>query len=167
MSSTMNNGQQNISVMTQPLSHTSREMFLFMLAKCFRSQANEIKWAVILKWSWPFVAICLVYASNTSPLPYVRAACDRRTTLIRTATHFTGLIRIPAATQLQNYVDFLSQDIWQLLQSGGRNAKPWRVCVLHLAKQLILKLVVCILLLVLGQVQGFRLTQHWFEYFIQ
>jgi hypothetical protein len=31
---------------------------------------------------------------------------------------------------------------------------------------LILKLVVCILLRVLGQVQGFRLTQHWFEYFI-
>jgi hypothetical protein len=30
-----------------------------------------------------------------------------------------------------------------------------------------LKLVVCILLRVLGQVQGFRLTQHWFEYFIQ
>jgi hypothetical protein len=29
------------------------------------------------------------------------------------------------------------------------------------------KLVVCILLRVLGQVQGFRLTQHWFEYFIQ
>jgi hypothetical protein len=28
-----------------------------------------------------------------------------------------------------------------------------------------LKLVVCILLRVLGQVQGFRLTQHWFEYF--
>jgi hypothetical protein len=28
-------------------------------------------------------------------------------------------------------------------------------------------LVVCILLRVLGQVQGFRLTQHWFEYFIQ
>jgi hypothetical protein len=27
----------------------------------------------------------------------------------------------------------------------------------------ILKLVVCILLRVLGQVQGFRLTQHWFE----
>jgi hypothetical protein len=32
---------------------------------------------------------------------------------------------------------------------------------------LVLKLVVCILLRVLGQVQGFRLTQHWFEYFIQ
>jgi hypothetical protein len=30
-----------------------------------------------------------------------------------------------------------------------------------------LKLVVCVLLRVLGQVQGFRLTQHWFEYFIQ
>jgi hypothetical protein len=30
-----------------------------------------------------------------------------------------------------------------------------------------LKLVVCILLRVLGQVQVFRLTQHWFEYFIQ
>jgi hypothetical protein len=29
----------------------------------------------------------------------------------------------------------------------------------------ILKLVVCILLCVLGQVQGFRLTQHCFEYF--
>jgi hypothetical protein len=28
----------------------------------------------------------------------------------------------------------------------------------------ILKLVVCILFRVLGQVQGFRLTQHWFEY---
>jgi hypothetical protein len=27
---------------------------------------------------------------------------------------------------------------------------------------LILKLVVCILLRVLGQVKGFRLTQHWF-----
>jgi hypothetical protein len=31
----------------------------------------------------------------------------------------------------------------------------------------ILKLVLCILLRVLGQVQGFLLTQHWFEYFIQ
>jgi hypothetical protein len=30
-----------------------------------------------------------------------------------------------------------------------------------------LKLVVCILLRVLGQVQGLRLTQHCFEYFIQ
>jgi hypothetical protein len=30
-----------------------------------------------------------------------------------------------------------------------------------------LKLVVCILLRVLGQVQGFRLTQNCFEYFIQ
>jgi hypothetical protein len=30
-----------------------------------------------------------------------------------------------------------------------------------------LKLVVCILLRVLGQVQGFCLTQHWFEYFTQ
>jgi hypothetical protein len=29
-----------------------------------------------------------------------------------------------------------------------------------------LKLVVCILLRGVGQVQGFRLTQHWFEYFI-
>jgi hypothetical protein len=29
-----------------------------------------------------------------------------------------------------------------------------------------LKLVVCILLRVLGQVEAFRLTQHWFEYFI-
>jgi hypothetical protein len=31
----------------------------------------------------------------------------------------------------------------------------------------ILKLVVCILLRVLGQVEGCRLTQHCFEYFIQ
>jgi hypothetical protein len=38
--------------------------------------------------------------------------------------------------------------------------------ILGLYNQLILKLVVCILLRVLGQVQGFRLTQHWFEYFI-
>jgi hypothetical protein len=30
-----------------------------------------------------------------------------------------------------------------------------------------LKVGFCILLRVLGQVQGFRLTQHWFEYFIQ
>jgi hypothetical protein len=30
-----------------------------------------------------------------------------------------------------------------------------------------LQLVVCILLRVLGQVQGFRLTQHWFGYFVQ
>jgi hypothetical protein len=34
-------------------------------------------------------------------------------------------------------------------------------------KVLILKLVVCILLRVLRQVQGFHLTQHWFKYFIQ
>jgi hypothetical protein len=32
---------------------------------------------------------------------------------------------------------------------------------------MILKLTVCILLRVLGQVQGFRLTQYCFEYFIQ
>jgi hypothetical protein len=32
---------------------------------------------------------------------------------------------------------------------------------------ILLKLVVCILLCVLGQVQDFRLTQHSFEYFIQ
>jgi hypothetical protein len=31
---------------------------------------------------------------------------------------------------------------------------------------IILNLVVCILLRVLGQVQCFRLTQNWFEYFI-
>jgi hypothetical protein len=31
----------------------------------------------------------------------------------------------------------------------------------------VLKLVVCILLRVLGQVQGFRLMQHCFEYFVQ
>jgi hypothetical protein len=34
-------------------------------------------------------------------------------------------------------------------------------------KEITLKLAVCILLRVLGQVQGFRLAQHWFEYFIQ
>jgi hypothetical protein len=34
-------------------------------------------------------------------------------------------------------------------------------------KSKVLKLVVCILLRVLGQVQGFCLTQHSFEYFIQ
>jgi hypothetical protein len=34
-------------------------------------------------------------------------------------------------------------------------------------RNITLKLVVCILLRVLGQVQGFRLTQHCFEYFIQ
>jgi hypothetical protein len=37
---------------------------------------------------------------------------------------------------------------------------------LSIYNNLILKLVVCILLRVLGQVEGFRLTQHWFEYFI-
>jgi hypothetical protein len=36
----------------------------------------------------------------------------------------------------------------------------------NIANIIVLKLVVCILLRVLGQVQGFRLTQHWFEYFI-
>jgi hypothetical protein len=30
--------------------------------------------------------------------------------------------------------------------------------------RMVLKLIVCILLRVLGQVQGVRLTQHWFEY---
>jgi hypothetical protein len=33
--------------------------------------------------------------------------------------------------------------------------------------RVILKLVVCILLRLLDKIQGFRLTQHWFEYFIQ
>jgi hypothetical protein len=37
--------------------------------------------------------------------------------------------------------------------------------LLKWTKMFILKLVVCILLRVLGQVQGFRLTQHSFEYF--
>jgi hypothetical protein len=36
----------------------------------------------------------------------------------------------------------------------------------QLSSSWVLKFVVCILLRVLGQVQGFRLTQHWFEYFI-
>jgi hypothetical protein len=49
MSSTMDNFQHNISVMNQPLSHIFREMALFMLAKCFRAESIEIKWAVILK----------------------------------------------------------------------------------------------------------------------
>jgi hypothetical protein len=43
------------------------------------------------------------------------------------------------------------------------------VIVLMLLSRLkleILKLVVCILLCVLCQLQGFRLTQHYFEYFI-
>jgi hypothetical protein len=48
---------------------------------------------------------------------------------------------------------------------------PWALCetgspACFQLYKIILKLVVCILLRVLGQVQGFRLTQHWFEYFI-
>jgi hypothetical protein len=46
------------------------------------------------------------------------------------------------------------------------NKEP-RLYQISLALLTILKLVVCIPLRVLGQVQGFRLTQHWFEYFIQ
>jgi hypothetical protein len=42
---------------------------------------------------------------------------------------------------------------------GRKIVRLWQIIV-------ILKLVVCILLRVLGQVEGFRLTQHWFEYFI-
>jgi hypothetical protein len=42
----------------------------------------------------------------------------------------------------------------------------WHTIAYYLTFTNILKLVVCILLRVLGQVQGFRLTQHWFEYFI-
>jgi hypothetical protein len=38
---------------------------------------------------------------------------------------------------------------------------------IYVKSKVMLKLVVCILLRVLGEVQGFRLTQHWFEYFIQ
>jgi hypothetical protein len=41
------------------------------------------------------------------------------------------------------------------------------VCVCVCVCVCILKSVVCILLRVLGHVQDFRLTQHWFEYFIQ
>jgi hypothetical protein len=37
----------------------------------------------------------------------------------------------------------------------------------RLSNTSVLKLVVCILLRVLCQVQGFRLTQHCFEYFIR
>jgi hypothetical protein len=40
-------------------------------------------------------------------------------------------------------------------------------CAIEVTINTVLKLVVCILLRVLGQVQGFRLTQHCFEYFIQ
>jgi hypothetical protein len=47
----------------------------------------------------------------------------------------------------------------------GVNSIPLAVFLMN--KQIVLKLVVCILLRVLGQVQGFRLMQHWFEYFIQ
>jgi hypothetical protein len=49
MSHTMDNVQLNISIIYQPLSHTFRELSLFMLAKCFRAESNEIKCAVILK----------------------------------------------------------------------------------------------------------------------
>jgi hypothetical protein len=52
------------------------------------------------------------------------------------------------------YLDMLVVD-----QEGGQPA--------YMTYTSILKLVVCVLLRVLGQVQGFRLTQHWFEYFIQ
>jgi hypothetical protein len=46
-------------------------------------------------------------------------------------------------------------------------AEPCLYLLLFAWYLFVLKLVVCILLRVLGQVQGFRLTQHWFEYFIQ
>jgi hypothetical protein len=50
---------------------------------------------------------------------------------------------------------------------GVTNVKVLYSPLLHVTISIILKLVVCILLRVLGQVQGLRLKQHWFEYFIQ
>jgi hypothetical protein len=46
-------------------------------------------------------------------------------------------------------------------------AETYTMEIISIDNGSVLKLVVCILLRVLGQVQGFRLTQHWFEYFIQ
>jgi hypothetical protein len=51
---------------------------------------------------------------------------------------------------------FFFSRIFHFLRMSRRSIPPY-----------ILKLVVCILLRVLGQVQGFRLTQHWFGHFIQ
>jgi hypothetical protein len=52
---------------------------------------------------------------------------------------------------------------WSIFEKLSTPTHP----VLYKHSFILLKLVVCILLRVLGQVQGFRLTQHWFEYFIQ
>jgi hypothetical protein len=70
-------------------------------------------------------------------------------------------------------VEQLKRVVLRLLLSG--NNDEWRLeavvlrieTLLSLNREKYLKLVVCILLRVLGQVQGFRLTQHCFEYFIQ
>jgi hypothetical protein len=58
-----------------------------------------------------------------------------------------------------------SDQLFTAVQSTVFSMYYWQFRYLNSTN--ILKLVVCILLRVLGQVQGFRLTQHWFEYFIQ
>jgi hypothetical protein len=64
---------------------------------------------------------------------------------------------------LANFVEFRTRIIAAVAEVKER---CYVACGKILTTGGILKLVVCILLRVLGQVQGFRLTQHWFEYFI-
>jgi hypothetical protein len=68
--------------------------------------------------------------------------------------------RISGGTRSPGYV-LLLQGINMLANNKNSYSFPNKYF------KVILKSVVCILLRVLGQVQGFRLTQHGFEYFIQ
>jgi hypothetical protein len=52
-------------------------------------------------------------------------------------------------------------------EQGEEYCKTWNFTVQIADFYYFLKFVVCIPLRVLGQVQTFRLTQHYFEYFIQ
>jgi hypothetical protein len=65
----------------------------------------------------------------------------------------------------QHWFEYLFSNRYMLRSYDHLRAEMYTCCMLYAwLAFIILKLVVCILLRVLGQVQGFRLTQHWFEY---
>jgi hypothetical protein len=76
-----------------------------------------------------------------------------RAVLLRLCVAMGMLLHSNEHLQISTVADRLS-----MFATCGRI--PWK------APTRVLKLVICILLRVLGQVQGFHLTQHWFEYFI-
>jgi hypothetical protein len=85
---------------------------------------------------------------------------------VRGADNITAIYDPIVYTSVGQHNTFRGPNLIYGTPSGARYSVSFRGVVNFQDMNTVLKLVVCILLRVLGQVQGFRLTQHWVEYFI-